>query len=300
MRAGVAVFPGIRASLRADPLAAGASSSPAAGASGGGAGSDRAPLLTRLISVGSAGKSLQQTLLAAGLLVRPSELVAISLGLACLAFSAALLAHQMILVGIVIADVTSVLPLLVVRFLEARRRAEFQTSLPDALDLIASALRSGYSFARALILVSQEMKGPMASEAQRVIDELAVGLSLDEALSRLADRQPSYDVRLFTAAVQIQTRVGGNLAEILLKTASMVRLRCQLQSEIRTLTAEGRLSAGIIAGIPILLAFAVSALNPGYLSPLFEDPIGRIILGTGAGMWVLGILAIKKLIAIEI
>jgi tight adherence protein B len=257
-------------------------------------------MLTRLLSLGRADAALQQSLLAAGLLVRPSELIAVSLGLASIVFSVALLAHRTLLVGAGLAIVAAWAPLLFVRVLESRRRAEFQTRLPDALDLIASALRSGYSFARALSLVATEMKGTMGSEAQRVMDELAVGLALDEALARLAERQPSYDVRLFTAAVQIQTRVGGNLAEILLKTASMVRLRAQLHSEIRTLTSEGRLSAAIIACIPVVLALTVSAMNPGYLSPLTAEPLGKVILGCGAGLWVLGILVIKKLIVIDI
>jgi tight adherence protein B len=292
--AGVAIFFAIRAN-RAQARPAADAPSPSAGA-----GHDRAPILTRLLSLGKADAALQQTLLAAGLLVRPSELAAVSLGLGCIAFSTALLAHRTILIGVGIACVAAWAPLLAVRVLESRRRAEFQTRLPDALDLIASALRSGYSFARALSLVAQEMKGPMSAEAQRVMDELAVGRSLDEALTRLAERQASYDVRLFTAAVQIQTRVGGNLAEILLKTAGMVRLRSQLQSEVRALTAEGRLSASIISCIPLFLAVAVNVLNPGYLSPLFDEKLGRVILISGAGLWVVGIIAIKKLIAIDI
>jgi tight adherence protein B len=291
--AGVAIFFAIRAN-RAQARPAADAPSPSAGA-----GHDRAPILTRLLSLGKADAALQQTLLAAGLLVRPSELAAVSLGLGCIAFSTALLAHRTILIGVGIACVAAWAPLLAVRVLESRRRAEFQTRLPDALDLIASALRSGYSFARALSLVAQEMKGPMSAEAQRVMDELAVGRSLDEALTRLAERQAS-DVRLFTAAVQIQTRVGGNLAEILLKTAGMVRLRSQLQSEVRALTAEGRLSASIISCIPLFLAVAVNVLNPGYLSPLFDEKLGRVILISGAGLWVVGIIAIKKLIAIDI
>jgi tight adherence protein B len=282
---------------RERPAVPGGQPSPA---SSRGKGHDRAPLLTRVLSIASLDMALQQTLLAAGLLVRPSELVAVSLGVACFGFCGILLAGRSLLVGAGVAAVAASLPLLVVRTLAARRRTEFQNRLPDALDLTASALRSGYSFARALSLVAQEMKGTMGDEARRVMDELAVGLSLDEALTRLADRQPSYDVRLFTAAVQIQTRVGGNLAEILLKTASMVRQRGQLQSEIRALTAEGRLSASILAAIPIFLAIAVNALSPGYLDPLTHEQLGRVILGTGCGLWVLGLVAIKKLAQIEI
>lgn len=261
---------------------------------------DRAPLLTRLLSVAGLDSSLQQTLLAAGFLVRPSELVAVSLGAGCAGFAGAMLATHSWLAGTLAAVLLTLLPVALVNFRVATRRREFERRLPEALELIATALRSGYTFSRALQLVAKELPGPVGEEAQRFTDELMVGLSTDQALDRLSARQPSYDVKLFAAAVQIQTRVGGNLAEVLLKTAAMVRERFQLQSEIRALTAEGRLSAGVLAAIPIFLAVVVSTISRGYLVPLLHEPLGRYMIIAGVVLWCTGLAMIRKMVQVDL
>jgi tight adherence protein B len=182
----------------------------------------------------------------------------------------------------------------------AKRRREFERRLPEALELMASALRSGYTFSRALQLVAKEMPGPMGDEAQRFTDELLVGVSVEEAVERLAERQPTYDVKLFAAAVQINSRVGGNLAEILLKTAGMVRQRFQIQSEIRALTAEGRLSAGVLAAIPVFMAVVINAISPGYLAPLLSERVGHFMILAGFFLWTSGLYMIKKLVTVDL
>jgi tight adherence protein B len=267
---------------------------------GDGAGADRAPLLTRLLSATGLQASMQQTLLAAGLLVRPSELAAVSVAASALAFGLVLVLRHSVVLAVLAGVGAVLLPTLAVNHRVGSRRREFQHRLPEALELIASALRSGYTFSRCLQLVSREMRGPMGDEAQRFTDELAVGIPTEEALDRLTERQPSYDVKLFAAAVQMQARVGGNLAEILLKTGAMVRERYQLQSEIRALTAEGRLSAAILAAIPIFLAIVVSVISPGYLTPMMEEPLGRYMVVGGVMLWLTGLGAIRKLVTLDI
>ncbi len=243
---------------------------------------------------------MQQELLAAGLLVRPSELAAVSLGLTALLFVAAFLVGQSVPVALAASILGLLAPPLAVRQRVASRRMKCQRQLPEVLELIATALRSGYSLPRALELVARQMGPPVSDEAQRVVDELAVGVSLDEALDNLSRRQGSYEIKLFTAAVQIQTRVGGNLAEMLIKTAAMVRQRAQLAGEIAALTAEGRLSAGILAALPVLLALAVARLSPGYLAPLITDPLGRYLCVAGVLLMVSGLVMIRRLITVDL
>lgn len=263
-------------------------------------GSDRAPLLTRLLSLGGLDRSLQQMLLAAGLLVRPSELVAASLFAAILGFGTTLLVRRSLILAGLVGICLLALPVCAVNLRIGKRRREFERRLPEALELMASALKSGYTFSRALQLVAKEMPGPMGDEAQRFTDELLVGVSVEEAVERLAERQPTYDVKLFAAAVQINSRVGGNLAEILLKTAAVVRERFQIQSEIRALTAEGRLSAGILAAIPIFMAIVINSISPGYLAPLITEPLGRYMVLAGVVLWTSGLYMIKKLVSVDL
>jgi tight adherence protein B len=263
-------------------------------------GADRAPILTRVLSATGLQASMQQTLLAAGLMVRPSELAAVSVAAAAVVFGAVLVISHSLGLSLLSGIGGALLPTVVVQQLVGRRRREFQHRLPEALELIASALRSGYNFSRCLQLVAKEMPGPMGDEAQRFTDELAVGIPTEEALDRLTERQPSYDVKLFAAAVQMQARVGGNLSEILLKTGAMVRERYKLQGEISALTAEGRLSAVILAGVPIFLAIVVSTLSPGYLTPLLAEPLGRYLALGGAVLWVVGLSMIKRLVTVDL
>lgn len=261
---------------------------------------DRAPFLTRLLSVAGINHKLQQSLLAAGLLVRPSEFAALCMGLAAAGFGGLFLFKHSITYALLAAIAGAIGPLAWVKFRIGNRQQKCLRQLPEALELIATALRSGYSFARAMELVSQQMEPPIADEARRIVDELAVGISLDQALEHFAARQAHYDVKLFVAAVQIQTRIGGNLAEMLIKTAAMIRQRAQLASEIAALTAEGRMSAGILAALPVFLAIAVNYLSPGYLRPLVEDPLGRYMCIAGVVLMASGLATIKRLITVEL
>ncbi len=261
---------------------------------------DRAPLLTKLLARTHLNRRLQQEILAAGLLLRPSELVAGALGLSGAAFVTVLLIRHSLPLALLASLAGLAAPFVWLSVRKAKREKAFMQQLPEAMELIATALKSGYSFARAVQLLAEQAEKPMSEEAQRIVDELQVGISLEEALDNLATRHPSYDVKLFVAAVQIQTRIGGNLAEILLKTAAMIRERMQLQQEIAALTAEGRLSAGILAALPIFLATVVNFLSPGYLKPMLEDPLGRYMLLAGGGLLLMGMLTIKRLLTVDL
>lgn len=260
---------------------------------------DPSPFISLVLDRFGRSKKMQWHLLQAGLLVRPSELVALALGVAGVGFVTGTVIKGY-LVGVPLAALGMAMPFLYVNFRKKGRRKTMVAQLGDALSMMSSSLRSGYSFMRAMQVVSDEMDPPIAEEFGRVLDELNVGVNQERALQHLADRCPNPDIDLVVTACQIQANVGGNLAEVLDTTSDMIRERVRLQGEIAALTAEGRLSAGILGSLPIVLAIAVSRLSPGYLDPLIQTPIGIMVLGAGIAAMITGMLVIRKLLAVQI
>lgn len=260
---------------------------------------DPSPLISLALSRLGMTKRVQRALLQAGLLVRPSEIIALGLGLAAIGFTIGFFVRGWP-GALVLTAAGGYLPVIYVNLRSTRRRQLLVAQLSDALAMMASSLRSGYSFMRAMQVVKDEMEPPIAEEFGRVLDELNVGVSQERALKHLLDRCPNPDIELVVTACQIQSTVGGNLAEILDTTADMIRERVRLQGEIAALTAEGRLSAGILTALPIVLALVVNRLSPGYLSPLVETKLGLVMLGGGVGAMMMGVLIIKKMLAVRI
>lgn len=182
----------------------------------------------------------------------------------------------------------------------ARRQKLFMQQLPDALTIIANALRSGYSFLQAMDVVSREMPEPVAKEFSLVLREARVNIPLEEALTHLVERVQSPDLDLVVTAVLIQRQVGGNLSEVLDKIGGTVRERIRLKGEIRTLTAQGRLSGYVISALPVLLALLEQAIMPGSLAPLFHHPVGIAMLVMAVLMQLIGILTIRKMVNMEV
>lgn len=260
---------------------------------------DPSPLLSRTLERMGITKRMQYHLLQAGLLLRPSELAALAVGFGAAGFLVSLILHKAIL-GPVLAAVAGYLPFVYVSARKARRRQAMVNQLGEALGMMASSLRSGYSFMRAMQVVRDEMDAPISEEFGRVLDEMNVGVAHERALQHLLERCPTSDIELVVTACQIQANVGGNLAQILDTTANMIRERARLQGEIAALTAEGRLSAGILVIMPPMLAALVSRLSPGYLDPLVYTPVGMGLLGGALGSMLLGILVIKKMLNVQI
>jgi tight adherence protein B len=184
--------------------------------------------------------------------------------------------------------------------LSANRTRKFENQLPDSLTLIASSLRSGYSFLRAIQVVGQEMPDPIAEEFRRSVAESNLGVPTELALARMVERVPSYDLDLVVTAVNIQLQVGGNLAQILDTIASTIRERVRNQREIAALTAEGKLSGWVCAGMPPIMGAIMTALNPDYMKPLFTDSYGLMMIAVALGLQLLGGLVIKKMLSIDV
>jgi tight adherence protein B len=226
-------------------------------------------------------------------------LLVLVLGLAGAGFAVGMVIRGPIL-ALAMAALAGWLPFVWISVRRQRRAKALVDQLADALSMMASSLRSGYSFMRAMQVVRDEMEPPISEEFGRVLDELNVGVSQERALRHLLERCPQPDIELVVTACQIQATVGGNLAEILDTTAAMIRERVRLQGEISALTAEGRLSATILLGLPILLGLVVNHLSPGYLNPLFQTHVGMMLaMGAGGGM-LLGMLVIRKMLQVQI
>ncbi len=181
-----------------------------------------------------------------------------------------------------------------------KRMRKFERQLPDTMDLIARALKAGHALSGGLQLVGEEFGDPIGTEFERTVNEINFGVSVPEALKALARRVDCNDLKFFVMSVIIQRETGGNLAEILENIARLIRERFKLHGRIRVLSAEGKLSAIILVAIPFFLGFVLSIINPEYINTLFEDPIGIVLVVFACVMMALGILMMKKMVAIRV
>jgi tight adherence protein B len=261
--------------------------------------SDRAATLSQLLSGMAWFESLQLQILQAGWLLRPSEFVAISalgaLGLAALL----MVVSKSLFLGLIGAGAGAAVPWMMLKSRQAARSKALSAQLPDALDMLTSALRSGFSISRGLKLVETQMHPPISLEFGRVLEEVAFGISLPEALDGIVLRTQNYDLELLVAAIQTQLELGGNLAEVLNNIAGMVRERVKLSGEISAATAEGRLSAGILVAMPFGIGIIISIVSKEYLRPLYTTSLGLMLLGVGATLLLVGGLILKKMITID-
>ncbi len=177
---------------------------------------------------------------------------------------------------------------------------KFHSQLPEALDLIARALRAGQALSGALKMVADEMDDPIGDEFDKTLNEINFGIGVSESLKNLASRVDCLDLKFFVIAVVIQRETGGNLADILENSARIIRERFKLYGRIRILASEGKLSATILMGLPFMTGFVLLLANPQYIKILADDPFGRILAGVALSLMVLGILSMKKMIAIKV
>jgi tight adherence protein B len=192
------------------------------------------------------------------------------------------------------------LPKLWLKQRQAKRKKLFENQIVDAIQLLASTLKSGYSFLQGMEAVAREMPKPISDEFDLLVKEIGVGARADEALLRLIERVRSQDLELVVTAIMIQRTVGGELAGILENIARTVRERQKIMRDVQTLTAQQRWSGYIIGALPIFLLAIISFMNPGYSGELFFTLHGQVLLGVAALMELMGFVMIRKIIAIEV
>ena len=181
-----------------------------------------------------------------------------------------------------------------------QRIMAIEKQLPDALDLMVRAQQSGHAFISALQITATESRAPIAMELRKVFDEINLGMSVQLALNHLALRIDSKEIRYFVVAVLIQNETGGNLADVLRKTATLIRERQKIAGVVRVLSAEGRISAWILSIMPFLLAFFLYLINPEFISALWKDPMGVVMLGVSLGLMLLGVFWMSRLVQIKV
>ncbi len=201
---------------------------------------------------------------------------------------------------LVIAAGASLIPYAWLVRARKKRQKAMAEQLPDVLSILASSLRAGHSFLQALDQVAGEIKDPSAGEFHRVVSEIRLGRSIDDAMIEMADRVGSEDMRWAVMAVNIQREVGGNLAEVLDIVANTVRERAYVQRQVRVLSAEGRLSIAILSALPFGIFIYLALMNPEYVAPLFNTMFGRVLLLVGGALMGAGIFVMTRIVRIDV
>jgi len=202
--------------------------------------------------------------------------------------------------GILGGAIGAAVPLLVVRRIARRRSALFAEQLPDALDLARAALQAGHGLMASLSVVADEFPDPIAQEFREVTEEVRLGLPLREALDNLSKRVAAPDVALLEIGILVTQDIGGNLAEVLDNMGHTIRERFKVQRETKTLTAQGRLSGGVLTTLPILVGLGLSIMNPGYFAPMLEPGKGRYMLAYAACSLLVGHFVIRRMIRVKV
>lgn len=202
--------------------------------------------------------------------------------------------------ALLVGLITSLIPFAFVFFKRGKRFNNFEQQLPEALDLMVSAIRAGHSFNAALGLASRECTEPIRGEFRICVDEQNYGLELTVAIENLLKRVPLQDLRIATTAILIQKESGGNLAEVLNKTSEVIRERFRLRRQIKVHTAHGRITGWAMSSLPIALFIVLYMLNPKMESVLWQREVGLKLLYAAAGMMFVGTIAIQKIIHIDV
>lgn len=181
-----------------------------------------------------------------------------------------------------------------------RRFEKFEELFPEAIDTLARAVRAGHAFTTALELITNEVAEPVAGEFRQLFEEQKFGMPVRDALMNLTKRVPHTDVKFFVTAVMLQRETGGNLAEILDNLSYVIRERFKIQRQVRVFTAQGRLTMALLMGMPPVIVAGMLFVNPGFIYPLFADPIGHALVVGGITLQTLGYFVIRKIIRIQV
>jgi len=260
----------------------------------------RLPWLNAQIARSAPGLALQRWVGTSALKVSAAELLVLSLVLGLIGLALPGLLGKAAALGAALGLALAVLPWWRVAHARQQRIERIERQFPQALDLMSRAMRAGHAFAAAVRMVAEELPEPLGQDFRILFDEMNYGVPAHTALARLAERVPLPDVSYFVVAVMIQRESGGNLAELLDKIAAIVRERLKLHGEVRTLSAEGRLSAIILTALPFGVAFVVNLVNPSFMAVLWTDPGGMRMVGAALFMMVLGMLWMRKIIRIRV
>ena len=257
-----------------------------------------AGLLGRLITGRSYTESLADELRRAASSLTPASFIRI-----CLVAVIAGLAVGAVLGGAfagMFGAIGAVAPFVWLKRRQRKRLDAFQVQLPDAIDMLVSAMKAGYSFQAAMHFIGEEMPAPLGTEFARFYDEQRLGIDVRSALLSLQTRVDSMDLKMFVTAVLVQRESGGNLGEVLANISDIMRERFALKGELETLTAESRLSARILAALPVLVFLGMFALNPAFMRPMLVQTAGQMMLVLAGVSVAMGYLVMVRIADIEV
>lgn len=261
------------------------------------------PPLSALLAQFRSSEQVARQLEQAGVPLRVGEYYMIRFVMAVLFFTLPFLFQRgamAVLFGLGLAVVGYFLPAVYIRSRKKARLSRINAQLVDMLSLVSNSLKSGYGLMQGFEFASQQMHPPLAQELRRMLREANLGLGIEEALNGLGERIDSPDMDMVLTAIAIQRNVGGNLAEVLDKVAFTMRERERIRGEIRTLTAQQRMTGVIIGGLPVGVGLLFFLINPDYMSVLFTETVGRLMLLLAVGLEAVGIVAMKRIMAIEV
>lgn len=233
-------------------------------------------------------------------LMKPQEFYLISLLAGLGVFLVFYLLTRLIPIALLASLLGYIYPEIYISGLKRKRGQKLNDQLPEALNIISNGLRAGLSFSQAVSVAGKDLDSPIREEFQKIIRDNTLGKSMDDALTDFSKRTDDEDVDMFVTAMIIQRQVGGNLAEILDTISNTIRERVRIKGEVRTLTAQSKLSAVIISMLPVAIALIISVMNPSYIGKLFSTALGIVMLVVALVMMAIGIFMLSKMVKLEV
>jgi tight adherence protein B len=258
------------------------------------------PALHRLMMQWPWSSRLRDFVSQAGMQIKPAKLLMLSAVIGLGSYLVSKILYPQFPIALLTGIIATIAPFAVVAFKRRRRLRKFEEHFPEALDLLGRAVRAGHAFTTGLEMIAKESSEPVAAEFRATFEEQNFGLPLRDALLNMTERVPLVDVRFFVTALLIQKETGGNLAEILDGLSRVIRDRFRIYREVKTRTAQGRLTAGILISLPPAMMLILGIINPHYMRILFDDPAGPMILGVAATMQLAGSMLLWKIIHFEV
>jgi len=258
------------------------------------------PVINKILLQFSHSNRLKKLINQADIKLQVSTFILISLILFALSAIVSQQLTNIIPVSLLVAGFLSSIPLLIVLYKRKRRFDKFEELFPEALDLLTRAVKAGHAFNTGIEMIAEEMVDPISKEFRTTYDEQNFGLPLKQALFNLVDRIPLLDLRFFVTAVLMQKETGGNLAEILTNLSDVIRERFKIMGEVRTFSAQGRLTGYILTAVPVAMGLILSMMNWQYMSALFNEKVGHYMLAVAGFCQILGYIIIRKIVKIKV
>jgi tight adherence protein B len=258
------------------------------------------PWLDQALRKVNVGQRLELMLYQSGMTWRVETLLLLTTAFALGGYFLGIMVTHRVAPALLIMGGLTPLPYFFVSWKKSQRMKAFAEEFPDALDLLVSALRAGLSFSAAMQIVAEESPEPVRSEFAVCVEEQSLGLDFRETMANLTKRVDSLDLRFFVTAVILQRDTGGNLAEILENTSKLIRDRFRILGDIKTFTAQGRLTGMILLCLPLGISVFMWVMTPDYFKPMMENEAGRMALWFAGSMQLMGALVIRKIVNIKV